>query len=152
MNASDEVLIGEVHFHREGVPFPLDRGALEGAAEGLESLIQKEKAIPGELNIIFCSDELLLHYHREYLGKEDHTDIITFDHVEGDWISGDLFISTDRIRENAELHGRPESEELHRVMAHGVLHLLGYKDGTAQAEKEMREQEEEALHYWGFRS
>lgn len=98
----------------------------------------------GEVAIIFCSDEYLLEVNREYLKHDYYTDIITFDYTDGR-VSGDLFISVDRVRDNAEQFDVPFNEELNRVCAHGLLHLLGYKDKTELEAKEMREQESFAL-------
>jgi probable rRNA maturation factor len=84
-----------------------------------------------ELNYIFCSDEYLIGINRQYLNHDTYTDIITFDNSETEGIVvGDIFISVDRIRENALKFSGNETDELHRVMIHGVLHLLGYTDKT----------------------
>ena len=82
----------------------------------------------GEMCIIFCSDEYLLEMNRKYLSHHDYTDIITFDYSEKQVVRGDLFISTDRVKENAEKFGTGFMKELYRVVFHGVLHLVGYKD------------------------
>jgi probable rRNA maturation factor len=96
-----------------------------------------------ELNYIFCSDEYLLTINRQYLDHDTYTDIITFDNSEIERsIVGDIFISIDRIRENAAKFGIPEKDELHRVIIHGALHLLGYKDKTAPAKRTMTEKED----------
>ena len=82
----------------------------------------------GEVAYIFCDDEKILEVNRQYLNHDYYTDIITFDYTEGDRIGGDLFISLDTVRSNAELFGRPYEEELHRVVIHGILHLCGIND------------------------
>lgn len=98
----------------------------------------------GDLNLIFCSDDYLLEINREHLNHDYYTDIITFNYNDGD-ISGDLFVSIDRVRENAQTIGVPFDNELHRVVAHGVLHLLGFNDKSEEECLEMRIQEGVAL-------
>lgn len=91
------------------------------------------------------SDGELLEMNREYLNHDTFTDIISFDYTIGQTLSGDIFISSDRVKENAKLYKVKESFEMQRVMAHGVLHLMGYKD-KSQAEKEgMRKEEDKFL-------
>lgn len=99
----------------------------------------------GELSIIFCSDEYLLQMNIEHLQHDYYTDIITFDYCEGDVVLGDLFISVDRVKENSEQLGEMFHVELNRVVAHGVLHLLGYGDKTDEEALLMREKELFAL-------
>ncbi|OFZ56292.1 MAG: rRNA maturation RNase YbeY [Bacteroidetes bacterium RIFCSPHIGHO2_02_FULL_44_7] len=99
----------------------------------------------GELNLIFCSDEYLLEMNREHLQHDYYTDIITFDYCVGEFISGDLFISIDRVKENATIQNEMFHVELCRVVVHGVLHLVGYKDKSDTDEREMRRQEALAL-------
>lgn len=106
------------------------------------SLIQKEEKIFGNISVIFCSDEYLLKINEQYLGHNYYTDIVTFDYVEKSVISGDLFISVDRVAENAEKYGNSFIEELHRVLIHGVLHLVGYKDKTTEEQSLMRDKED----------
>jgi len=96
-----------------------------------------------ELNYIFCSDEYLLQINRQYLYHDTYTDIITFDNSENErTIVGDIFISIHRISENAAKFGISEKDELHRVIIHGALHLLGYKDKTAPAKQKMTGKED----------
>ena len=102
----------------------------------------------GNINYLFCDDEYLLQVNRRYLGHDTYTDIITFDYVAGGLISGDIMISVDRVGENAEKFRVPFEQELHRVIIHGVLHLLGQGDKTESDAVEMRRQEEEALGLW----
>ncbi|MFT5858284.1 MAG: putative rRNA maturation factor [Flavobacteriaceae bacterium] len=99
----------------------------------------------GELTVIFCSDEYLLIMNREHLNHDYFTDIITFDYTEGLVVSGDLFISIDRVRENANGLGEDFTTERNRVMAHGLLHLLGYGDKSEEESILMRSEENEAL-------
>ncbi|MBO4566047.1 MAG: rRNA maturation RNase YbeY [Bacteroidales bacterium] len=95
----------------------------------------------GDVNIIFCSDPYILKINLQYLGHDYFTDIITFDYCEGKRISGDLFISVDCVRENAAFYGTDFQEELHRVIVHGVLHLIGYDDHTDEDIATMRSKE-----------
>ena len=100
----------------------------------------------GELSFVFCSDEYLLQINLQYLNHDTYTDIVTFDSSEDeDVISGDIFISIERIRENAEKFGVTERDELHRVIIHGVLHLCGYYDKTKQEKDLMSSKENEYL-------
>lgn len=99
----------------------------------------------GDLSIVSCSDEELLTYNRKYLDHNTYTDIITFDHSEATQLSGDLLISFERVMENAENQGFAFQEELRRVMAHGLLHLAGFKDKTPADAAAMRQAEDHAL-------
>lgn len=102
----------------------------------------------GEIAYIFVDDEKILEVNRQYLGHDYYTDIITFDYCEGDVISGDLFISLDTVRTNAEQVGATYEEELHRVIIHGILHLCGIND-KGPGEREIMEAAEDkalALH------
>ena len=99
---------------------------------------------------MFCSDEHLLEMNRSYLEHDYYTDIITFDYVEENVVSGDLFISIDRVRDNAKTLGQSVREELHRVMVHGLLHLLGYHDKSKEEQVEMRSKEDYYLTLRNF--
>ena len=99
----------------------------------------------GDLSVVSCSDEELLVYNRKYLDHDTYTDIITFDHSEGDTLAGDLLISLERVRENAVNQGVMFQDELRRVMVHGVLHLAGLKDKTEADAQAMRAAEDHAL-------
>ena len=105
---------------------------------------QEEKRIGG-VSIIFCSDPYLLGINREYLGHDYHTDIITFDYCEGKLLGGDLFISIDTVRDNAAFYGTSFDNELHRVIVHGLLHLIGYDDHSDADTAAMRAAEDRAL-------
>ncbi|MCR4659603.1 MAG: rRNA maturation RNase YbeY [Bacteroidales bacterium] len=102
----------------------------------------------GEVCYLFCSDAHLLTINQTYLDHDTYTDIITFDYVEGNRISGDILISIERVRENAETFNVSFEQELHRVIIHGVLHLLGQGDKTPVEAKQMRSREEQALALW----
>nr|WP_294859328.1 rRNA maturation RNase YbeY [uncultured Fluviicola sp.] len=99
----------------------------------------------GDLSIIFCSDEHLLEMNKEYLQHDYYTDIITFDYSEENLVSGDLFISVDRVQDNADEFDVLFQDELHRVCVHGLLHLCGYKDKSEKDEQIMRSKENEML-------
>ena len=99
----------------------------------------------GDLAYIFCSDERILDVNRTYLQHDYYTDIITFDYCEGDTLSGDLFISLDTVRSNAEKFQVPYEQELHRVIIHGLLHLCGLEDKSPEARTTMEEAENAAL-------
>ena len=106
--------------------------------------LQLDKRV-GELNFIFCSDESLLELNQQYLQHDTLTDVITFDYSEEDFIQGDIFISTERVEDNSKDFDVDFNTELRRVIAHGVLHLCGYKDKTKNDSKIMREKENWAL-------
>ncbi len=100
----------------------------------------------GELNFIFCSDEYLLDINKQYLNHDTYTDIVTFDSSEGeDVIAGDIFVSVERIRENASKFSVQERDELHRVIIHGVLHLCGFLDKKKEDKELMTAKENEYL-------
>lgn len=114
----------------------------EQIKKSIKSLIINEKNLLGDIAIILCSDEYLLRINIEYLKHNYYTDIITFNYVDGKIISGDLFISFERIQENSKQFNTSLVKELYRVMFHGVLHLVGYNDKTADEKKIMREKED----------
>jgi len=99
----------------------------------------------GEINYYFCSDDYLLQMNREHLNHDYFTDIITFDYTVANIISGDLFISVDTVKDNAEDYKCEYFEELHRVIIHGVLHLLGIDDKTDEDQEIMTQKEDESL-------
>jgi len=104
--------------------------------------IEAEQKQVGELNYIFCSDQYLLQINQEYLNHDTFTDIVTFNYVENNIISGDLFISIDRVKENSVKFKSSFSEELNRVLIHGVLHLIGYNDKSTKEAQEIRAKED----------
>ncbi len=112
----------------------------------LTNLLNKEAKILGDISIIFVSDSYLLEMNQKYLNHDYYTDIITFDYCEMNIVSGDLFISVDRVQENAETFDVDVLTELHRVMIHGLLHLCGYKDKSLEEERLMRELENKYLN------
>ena len=107
-------------------------------------LLSKGKKV-GNIHYLFCDDEYLLDLNQKFLHHDTYTDIITFDYTEDEFLSGDIFISIERVKENAAKFKVSFQEELLRVLAHGVLHLLGYNDKTESEKKEMREEEGKAM-------
>ena len=99
----------------------------------------------GEINYIFCDDAYLHKLNVEFLEHDTLTDIISFDNTMGKLISGDIFISVDRVKENASIFNTSFNDELYRVMIHGVLHYLGFKDKTEEEKSIMRKQENQCL-------
>ncbi len=135
--------MGKISFNSEGVGFKMPQKSIYKAWIEAVSLSHGKKV--GEISYIFCSDEYLLEMNKQYLQHDYYTDIITFDYSEGETISGDLFISVDRVNDNAnDLSISPEIE-MQRVVIHGVLHLCGYGDKDFEAEQNMRKMEEKAL-------
>lgn len=135
-----------ISFHTEDIKFNLKNKTI--LKKWIGSVIEKKKRKTGELNFIFCSDEHLLGINRQYLNHDTYTDIITFDYSKEDVkqpVSADIFISIDRVKENAEKFSKPFENELQRVIIHGVLHLLGYKDKNKTAKEEMTKEEDKAL-------
>jgi rRNA maturation RNase YbeY len=114
-------------------------------ADWLSKVISSEIKNEGEINYIFCDDDYLLEINQQYLDHDTLTDIISFDYSIGNELHGDIFISIERVRENAQDYCVSFEEELKRVMVHGVLHYCGYKDKSEQDEKLMREKEEEKM-------
>ncbi|AZA61849.1 rRNA maturation RNase YbeY [Chryseobacterium indoltheticum] len=108
----------------------------------LKDIIVSEGKKLGEINYIFCDDDYLLKVNQDYLQHDYYTDIITFDYVKGKTISGEIFVSLQRISDNASTLSKNYEEELRRVLAHGVLHLCGYKDKTEEEEQLMRSKED----------
>jgi len=113
--------------------------------EWLMAVILAERKSAGEISFIFCDDNYLLEMNVKYLSHDTFTDVITFDYSEENRISGDIFISIDRVRENASNFKKPFDEEIHRVMVHGVLHLCGFKDKTKKDATLMRHKEDTYL-------
>ncbi|HRD37075.1 MAG TPA: rRNA maturation RNase YbeY [Bacteroidia bacterium] len=123
--------------------FKLKKSAL--IKKWIEKVAAKEKRSVGDLSYVFMSDEELLKINQQFLKHNTYTDIITFDYSESKKISGEIFISVDRVEENAKKMGTTFEDEIHRVIIHGVLHLCGYKDKTKIDSDNMRKQEDKAL-------
>ncbi len=133
-----------IHFFEEDVTYKL-KNKLK-VRQWITNTIIAEGFKLQELTYVFCSDAYLLQINQQYLDHDTYTDIITFDNseYEGD-IIGDIFISIPRVRENAGIFKVSETDELHRVIIHGALHLLGYKDKTPADNKKMTQKEDEYL-------
>jgi probable rRNA maturation factor len=111
----------------------------------IKESILAEKKLPGQISVILCSDEYLHKLNQDYLQHDTYTDIITFDYSESNTISGDLFISIERVKENATAFSKKLADELHRVIIHGILHLCGYDDKSEKGKKEITLKEDEHL-------
>jgi len=107
----------------------------------LAEIIEEEGYLTGQINFILTYDEKLLNLNKEFLSRNYFTDIITFDYSERGKLKGDIFISVDRVIENAEKYKVPDYEELLRVFVHGVLHMMGYRDKNTDEKKKMRTME-----------
>lgn len=114
--------------------------------EWIDAVIESEDKEPGEINYIFCDDDYLHKINMQYLEHDTLTDIISFDYCIGDLISGDIFISIDRVKDNAKDYEVSFHVELLRVMSHGVLHYCGYKDKTEKDAALMRLKEQEKIN------
>jgi rRNA maturation RNase YbeY len=108
----------------------------------IAEVVKRRDRQVGNINYLFCDDAYLLQVNRQYLDHDTYTDIITFDYCEGQVLSGDLFISVDTVRANADFYKTDFSEELNRVLIHGVLHLAGYDDQTDEQKAQMRSKED----------
>ena len=137
-----------INFFEEDISFKLKKKTL--VKKWIKATIEAEGFLLNELNYIFCSDQYLLQINQKYLDHDTYTDIVTFDNSETDKvIEGDIFISIDRIRENALKFNTGEENELHRVIIHGALHLLGYTDKKSADKKIMTGKED---HYLSVRN
>lgn len=133
-----------IYIFNEDIKFSLEDEA--GTISWIQNVLYDESYVDENINYIFCSDKYLLQLNQEYLDHDTLTDIITFDNseVEGN-IEADIFISIERIRENAANLNKPMEDELHRVMIHGLLHIMGYGDKTDSEKQVMREKEDACL-------
>ena len=125
-----------------------DFSEIEKVGNWIYNAIENEKCFTGNVTYIFCSDNYLLEVNRKYLNHDYLTDVITFDYVKNHKISGDIFISVDRTKENAEIYNVSHETELLRVMIHGVLHLVGYDDQTDEQEAEIHQKEDFYLNIY----
>jgi rRNA maturation RNase YbeY len=129
-----------MEYFYEDTDFVLQDG--ERIGNWIEETILNESMKLGDVSFIFCSDEYLLQMNKEYLDHDYYTDVITFDYCEGDIVSGDIFISVDTVKSNSEKFITNFASEIKRVIIHGVLHLIGYKDKSEEESKEMRAKED----------
>lgn len=132
-----------VRFFNEGITMPKFARTL--VRNWIKEVASRHQKRVGEISYIFCNDDKIIEVNRQYLQHDYFTDIITFDYSEGDRISGDLFISLDTVRSNAEQFGQSYDVELHRVIIHGVLHLCGIDDKGPGEREVMEGYENEAL-------
>lgn len=138
--------LASVTFHFAEKVTLTNRTALK---EFIINIFKKEKKKPGDLSFVFCSDAYLLEINKQYLKHNYYTDIITFDlSVEPGVVSGEIYISVDRVKDNAQNFNASFKEELHRVIFHGALHLCGYKDKTESEEILMRKMEDKYLRLY----
>jgi len=114
-------------------------------ADWINRVVDSEGFSVGQIDYIFCTDDYLLKLNKDYLNHDTFTDIITFDYTEGKIISGDIFISTDRVQDNAKKFDVEFSNELRRVMIHGILHLAGFGDKSKEEKDIMRLKEDEKI-------
>jgi probable rRNA maturation factor len=117
----------------------------EAIATWLSAVIVSEKKKEGEINYIFCDDDYLHKINLEYLNHDTLTDIISFDYTVGNELNGDIFVSVERVQDNANDFNVSFEEELKRVLVHGVLHYCGYKDKDEESERLMRSKEDEKI-------
>lgn len=129
-----------IQYFVENIPFP--KFKRRNTSNWIKSVIILEGKTLGDISFVFCSDEYLLEVNKKYLQHDYFTDIITFDYVENSQINGDIFISVDRVKDNSVQFSTSFSNELHRIIIHGVLHLLGYKDKKKEDKKLMTERED----------
>lgn len=137
--------MSKINFFQEEVSFTLKHKKI--LKHWISTIIHKAGHSFESINFIYCSDNYLLQINKDYLDHDYYTDIITFDNTEDEAlpIDSDIFISIDRVKENAQQLNTPYQDELHRVMIHGVLHLLGHEDKTEEHKVEMRKSEEASL-------
>ena len=133
-----------IQFFSEDIPFVLKNKT--GCRRWLNSVIREEKKISGDINFIFCSDEYLLDLNKTYLRHHTLTDILTFPYADDQkTLSGDIFISIERVKDNAARFQQDFDKELKRVMVHGLLHLIGYYDHGKKEKETMTEREDHYL-------
>lgn len=135
-----------IAFNYREVKFKLKKTVL--IKKWINAVVEKQKKQLGDLSYVFVSDEALLEMNQQFLKHNTYTDIITFDYTENKKINGEIFISVDRVGENAKKLNLHFDEELRRVIIHGVLHLCGHKDKTKIDSDNMRKQEDKALRLY----
>tara|TARA_Y100000766_G_scaffold142228_1_gene122320 strand:+ start:3569 stop:4000 length:432 start_codon:yes stop_codon:yes gene_type:complete len=141
-------ILSEFSFHSEDISFVLNKKP--AIISWLSYSIKNENKILGDISFIFCSDEYLHKINLKHLNHDTLTDIITFDYCENSVINGDLYISIERVKENAKLYDNSIEKELHRVMIHGIMHLCGYNDKTTEDQNVMSAKEEFYLNLRNF--
>ena len=132
-----------VYYHNESIDLPAINQ--EQVTAWIKEVAAEYNQTVGDINYIFCSDEVILKVNQEFLQHDYYTDIITFDYSTPESISGDIYISIETVETNAEKYNTPFANELHRVIIHGILHLCGVDDKSTEEEEKMRAAEESAL-------
>ena len=132
-----------IRYYQKDISFNLESKLI--IKKWIKTIIEQNEKRCKDINIIFCSDPSILEINNQFLGHDYYTDIITFDYCEGRDISGELYISIDTVKANAEEYEQPFETELHRVIIHGILHLLGWDDHCDEDIAEMRAAEDSAL-------
>jgi len=132
-----------IHFFSKEIDFVLSKKTI--LRSWIIRVVANENRSISELNFIFCTDQYLVKLNRDYLSRDYFTDVITFDQSEADKLQGEVYISIPRVKENAGKYQNTFSNELSRVMIHGVLHLVGYRDGSDKEKQLMRKKEEASL-------
>ncbi len=138
----------KIHFHNADTSYILKNKRL--ISSWITSTIKDEVRQLAEISYIFCTDDYLLKINQEHLNHDTYTDIITFDYTEDGIISSEIYISVDRVKENAKNLSIAALDEMHRVIIHGVLHLCGYKDKSEKQAKTMRTKEDYYLRKRDF--
>ena len=132
-----------ISYHLEGVEKP--KICTRRTSKWVKDVAEKHGKIAGEIAYSFCSDEYIIDVNRKFLNHDYYTDVITFDYSEGKKISGDIFISLDTVKTNAEAFNQDYYNELERIIIHGILRLCGFKDKEPNDKEEMTYQEDEAI-------
>ena len=132
-----------IRFYQKETNFDLQYKAI--IKKWIKGVVEASGKKVGDVNIIFCNDPSILEINQQFLGHDYYTDIITFDYCEGNTVSGELYISVDTVEANAQEYNETFRNEMHRVIIHGILHLLGYDDHSEEDIAQMREQEDLAL-------
>ena len=135
-----------ITYSSENIPFP--KIPRRETTAWIRQVAQLHGYKVGDVGYLFCNDEKILEVNNEFLGHDYYTDIITFDYDEGNTINGDIVISLDTVRSNAEKYKKDYNEELHRVMIHGILHLCGINDKGPGEREIMEKEENKALKLW----
>jgi rRNA maturation RNase YbeY len=135
-----------IYFEASGIAFP--KIQRRDTKRWLAAVAEDNRKRVGEISYRFCTDDEILRVNQQYLQHDYYTDVITFDYSTDRFISGDVYISLDTVRTNAALYGTDFMEELRRVIAHGLLHLCGFKDKTSADAKRMRQAENHSILKW----
>lgn len=134
-----------IYFHFEEIP--LIKIKRKNLKDWIKSCANKYGTCIGDINYVFCSDEYLLEINKKYLKHNYYTDVITFNYNQEKILSGDIYISVDRIKDNAKEINILTEDEINRVMIHGILHLIGFNDKTKDEKEIMRKEENKCLAF-----